>query len=72
MQEGYRGMCSDPVDPGGEGLSSPVGSTIGMWDITPLVLIVAAGRNIGLLEVKKCFFKRWCCGCGVRRDFVVF
>ena len=48
-------MCSDPLDPGGKVLSSSVGCTIVMWDITPLVLIVAAGRHIGFLELKKCF-----------------
>ena len=42
---GYIGMCSDPVDPGGGVRSSSVGCTIGMWDISPLVLIIAAGRK---------------------------
>ena len=57
-------MCSDPVDPGGEVLSSSVGCTIGMWDMAPLVLIIEVGRYIGFLEPKKCFFKRGCCGYG--------
>ena len=71
-QERYRGMCSDPVDPGGEVLSSSVGCTKGMWDIAPLVWIIATGRYIGFLELKKCFFMQGRCGCGVRRDFLVF
>ena len=63
-------MCSDPVDPGGEVRSCYVGCRIGIWDIAPLVVIVAAGRYTGFLEQKKCFFKRgvvgggvifWCC-----------
>ena len=65
-------MCYDSYDPGGEVRNSSVGCTIGVWDIAPLVLIIAAGRYIGFLELKKCFFKRGCCGCGVRRDFLVF
>ena len=34
-------MCSDPL-----------GCTIGVWDIAPLVFI-AAGRYIGFLKLKK-------------------
>ena len=45
-------MCSDPLDPGGEVLSSSVDCTIGMWDISPLVFIVAAGGYIGFPELK--------------------
>ena len=34
--EGYRGMCSDPVDRGGEVRRCYVGCRIGMWDIVPI------------------------------------
>ena len=57
-------MCSDPVDPAGEVLSSSVGSTIGMWALVPSVFIVAAGRYIGILELKKGVVKRGCWRCG--------
>ena len=62
--EGYRGMCSDPVDPGGEVRGCCVGCTIAMSDVSPFVFIVTAGKNIGFLELKKCFFKRRCFECG--------
>ena len=34
-QEGCRGMCSGPLDPGGEVRGCSVGCTIGMSDIAP-------------------------------------
>ena len=57
-------MCSDPVDPGGEVRGCCVGCTIAMSDVSPFVFIVTAGKNIGFLELKKCFFKRRCFECG--------
>ena len=45
-------MRSDTVDPGGEVRSCSVGWTIDMWDIAPLVFIVAAGGSRGFLELK--------------------
>ena len=36
-QAGYRGMCSDLVDPGGEVLRCSVGCTIAMSDVSPFV-----------------------------------
>ena len=60
-QEGYRSMCSDFLYPAGEVRGCSVGCTIGMWDIAPLVLIIAAGRYTGFLERKKCLLKRGCC-----------
>ena len=59
--EGCRGMCSDPLDPDGKVRGCSVGCTIGVWGIAPLVLIIAAGRYIGFLELQKSFFKRGCC-----------
>ena len=50
-------MFSEPVDAGGEVLSSSVGCTIGMWDMAPLVLTIAVVRYIGLQGRKKMFFK---------------
>ena len=60
--EGYRGMCSDPVHSGGEVRGCSVGCTIAMSDVY-FVFIVAAGKNIRFLGLKKCFFKRGCFGC---------
>ena len=62
--EGYRGMCSDPVDPDGEVRSCCMGFTIGTWDIAPFVLIIAAGPYIGFLELKKMFFPAGVFECG--------
>ena len=39
-------------DSGGEVRSCSVGWTIDMWDIAPLVFIVAAGGSRGFLELK--------------------
>ena len=44
-REGYRGMCSDPLDPGGEVHGCSVGCTLGSSDVLPLVFIVAARAN---------------------------
>ena len=63
-------MCSDTLDPGGEVRSSSVGYILGMSEISPFVFIVAAGKNIGFLELKKKLFQAgvfW-----VRRNFLVF
>ena len=49
LQEGSRGTCSDPLDPGGEARGWSVACTIGT--LAPLVLIIAAGRYIGFLEL---------------------
>ena len=49
-------MCSDLLDPDGDVRGCSVGCTVGVWDIAPLVLIIAAGRSIGFLELKKMFF----------------
>ena len=46
--EGYRGMCSDTLDPAGEVLRCYVGCTIGMPEISPFVFIVAPIRYMGL------------------------
>ena len=41
-----------------------VGCMLGMSDVSPFVFIAAATGYMGFLEVKKCFFKRECFGCG--------
>ena len=46
---GYRGMCSAPVDPGGEVRSCCVGCILGTPEISPFVFIVAASRYMGFL-----------------------
>ena len=71
-QEGYRGMCADSLDPGGEVRGCFVGCIIGMWNIAPFVLIIAAGRYIGFLV--PFFFSSGCvvCGCGVQSNFLLF
>ena len=38
-----------PLDPGLEVQGCSVSCTIGMWDIAPLVFILAAGRSMGFL-----------------------
>ena len=70
-QVGCRGMCSDLLDPDGDDRGCSVGCTVGVWDIAPLVLIIVAGRCIGFLQLKKCFFQAgvWY---EVRRNFVFF
>ena len=57
-------MCSDTLDPGGEVRGCSVGCILGMPEISPSVFIAAASRHMGFLELKKCFFKRGCFGCG--------
>ena len=49
-------MCSDLLDPDGDVRGCSVGCTEGVWDIAPLVLIIAAGRCIGFPRTKKLFF----------------
>ena len=58
-------MCSDTLDPGGEVRGCSVGCILGMPEISPSVFIAAASRYMEFLELKKCFFKRGCFGCGV-------
>ena len=68
-QVGCRGMCSDPLDPGGEVRGCSAGCTLGMSDISPLAF-VATGRSIGVSRTKKMHFEVgvfW-----VRRDFGQF
>ena len=43
--EGYRGMCSDPVDHGGEVRGCSVGCTIAMSDVSPFVWGVDLARR---------------------------
>ena len=58
-------MCSAPVDPGGEVRGCCVGCILGVPEISPFVFIAAkATRYMGFLELKKCFSKRGCFGCG--------
>ena len=56
-------MYSDTVDPGGEVRGCSVGCILGMPEISPSVLIAAAIKYMGFLELKKCFFKRGCLVC---------
>ena len=63
-QEGCRGMCSDPLDPGGEVRGCFVGCTLGMLDISPS-RVPAACRSIWSFQhLKNAFFTRVCVGCG--------
>ena len=62
--ERYRGVCSAPVDPGGEVRGCSVGRILGMPETSPLVFTVATRRYMGFLELKKCFAKRGCFGYG--------
>ena len=48
-------MCSDTLDPGGEVRSSSVAAYWACQRLSPYVFIVAAGKNIGFLELQKCF-----------------
>ena len=57
-------MCSDTLDPVREVRGCSVGCILGMPEISPFVFIAAASRYMGFLELKKCFFKRGCFGCG--------
>ena len=59
-------MCFDTLNPGREVQICSVGCILGMPEIPPFVFIVAASRYMGFPEqlLKKCFFKRWCFGCG--------
>ena len=51
---GCRGMCSDPLDPGGEVRGCSVGCTLAMSDISPCRLEVQ--REFP--ELQKCILKR--------------
>ena len=58
-------MCSDTLDPGGEVRGCSVGCILGMPEIPPFVFIAASYLvYMRFLELKKCFFKRGCFGCG--------
>ena len=57
-------MCSDILNPGGEVRGYCVGCILGMPEISPFVFIAASYQLHGILELKKCFFKRGCFGCG--------
>ena len=60
-----------PFDPGGEVGAKLLCELHNRHVGHRAVLIVAADRYMGLLELKKCLFKLGCFGCGVRRDFLV-
>ena len=59
-----RSICSDTLNPGGDVQICSVGCILGMPEISPFVFIVTASRYMGFPELKKCFFKRGCFGCG--------
>ena len=52
-QEGWRGVCSDTLDPGGEVRGCSAGCIPGMPRISPSVFIAAASRYMRFLELKK-------------------
>ena len=62
--EVYRGMCSDPADPGGEVRRCSVGCTITMSDVSPFVRIQLAGPYRECPLRKKCFLMWVGVGCG--------
>ena len=64
-------MCSDTLDPGGEVRGCSVGCILGMPEISPSVLIAAAIRYMGFLELKKCFFKGGCLAAAEFRNFLM-
>ena len=68
-QEGYRGMCSDSLDPGGKVRGCSVGCTLGMPEISPSVFIAAASKYMVFLELKKMLFQAGVFR--VRRNFLV-
>ena len=70
-QKGRRGMCADTLNPGGEVEICSVGCILGMPEIAPFVLIVAASRYMGRLEQKKCFPSRSVLGAAEFRVFLV-
>ena len=51
----------------GEVRGCSVGCILSMPEISHSVFIAAASRYMGFLELKKCFFKRGCFGCGAFR-----
>ena len=57
-------MCSDTLNPGGEVRGCCVGCIVGMPEISQFVFIAASYQLEGIIELKKCFFKRGCFGCG--------
>ena len=57
MHEGYRGMCSDPVDPGGEVRRCSVGCILGMPQISPFVFIAASYQLHGISRTKEMLFQ---------------
>ena len=62
--DGYRGMCSDSVDPGREVRGCSVGCTIAMSDVSPFVRIHLAGPCREFPLKKNCFLMWVCFGCG--------
>ena len=63
-QDGRRGMCSDILNPGGEVRGCCVDCILACQRYHHLCLLQQANRYMGFLELKKCFFKRGCFGCG--------
>ena len=60
--EGYRGMCSGTLDPGGEVRGCSVGCILGMPEISPSVFIGAACEYMGFfffLKKVSCEYDRW-------------
>ena len=68
-QEGCRGMCSDPLDPGAEERGCSVGCILGMSDVSPFRAFAPLDAHTEFPKQKKCIFIRvfW-----VRRDFGQF
>ena len=69
-QEGYRGMCSAPVDAGGEVRGCSVGCILGMSEVSPFVFIAASYQVHGTTRTEEMLFQAgvfW-----VRRFFGVF
>ena len=63
-QEGYRGMRSDALDPGGEVRGCPARCTIAMSDVSPFVWVQLAGPYKEFPQIKNCFLMWVCVGCG--------
>ena len=63
-QQGCRGMCSEPLDPGGEVRACSVRCTLRMSDMSHF-RVPAACRSIWSFQhLKNAFFTRVCVGCG--------
>ena len=63
-QKGCRGMCSDPLDPGGEVRGCSVGCTLGMSDISHFCVTAASNVHREFPELKECICKPVWFGCG--------